>query len=428
MPFSSQWLRIMDGLSPAMPSICNGDIASTRIFSTISGSFVAGDELPAGWPVFIATAGCISETPCSHLKIPGPCPWHSGHGWTTFGIKGMKLPAFAVGLLLNLCGGYGNSRPWVSVTHRSQIILSWSSSASLQTYRLRKPENACILRGAIAISFDAMVQERDLIPFHAARLPAGHYLVFAPHADDETIGLGGTLVLAARKGISATVVVLTDGAQGGEVQKRKEEAGAACKVLGARNLYFWDFPDRHLHCHPDAVEKIAGMISSIAPGTVFFPSPLEFHPDHRATARFVWQALQKVRYPGQVWHYEISRQAEANRLIDISSVSENKLQALRCYQGQLQQNNYEASVLGLNALRTYTLPSTVTYAEAFYQYENLFREGGCADLSALTLRLLLPYFDTMDQALSGQPAGHGRRKRSLRTWFGRAVQKILRQK
>ena len=273
-----------------------------------------------------------------------------------------------------------------------------------------------------------MVPEQDLIPFHAAHLPAGPYLVFAPHADDETLGLGGTLVLASRKGIPATVVVLTDGAQGGEVQKRREEARAACKILGVRDLCFWDFPDRHLHCHPNAIAKIVGMVSSIAPGTVFFPSPLEFHPDHRATAQFVWQALQKVRYSGQIWHYEISRQAEANRLIDISSVFENKLQALRCYQGQLQQNNYEASALGLNALRTYTLPSPATYAEAFYQYENLFRvQGGCADLSALTLRLLLPYFDTTDQALSGRLAGHGRRKRSLRTWFGRAVQKILRQ-
>ena len=273
-----------------------------------------------------------------------------------------------------------------------------------------------------------MVPEQDLIPFHAAPLPAGPYLVFAPHADDETLGLGGTLVLAARRGISATVVVLTDGAQGGEVQKRREEARAACKVLGVRDLYFWDFPDRHLHCHPNAIAKIAGMVSSIAPGTVFFPSPLEFHPDHRATAQFVWQALQKVRYSGQIWHYEISRQAEANRLIDISSVFENKLQALRCYQGQLQQNNYEASALGLNALRTYTLPSPATYAEAFYQYENLFRvqDGGCTDLSALTLRLVLPYFDTMDQALSGQPACRGGWKHSLRTWFGRAIQKILR--
>jgi len=268
-----------------------------------------------------------------------------------------------------------------------------------------------------------MVLEQDLIPFHAARLPAGPYLVFAPHADDETLGLGGTLVLAARQGIPATVVVLTDGAQGGEVQKRREEAMAACKVLGVKDLCFWDFPDRHLHSHPDAITKIAGLVSSIAPGTVFFPSPLEFHPDHRATARFVWQALRNIRYSGLVWHYEISRQAEANRLIDISSVSENKLQALRCYQGQLRQNNYEASALGLNALRSYTLPSTVTYAEAFYQYENLFREGGYADLSALTLRLILPYFDTLD----GRPVGHGGWKRSLRTWFGRAVQKILRQ-
>ena len=37
-------------------------------------------------------------------------------------------------------------------------------------------------------------KEDALIPFNTSPLPSGPWLVFAPHADDETFGMGGTLI------------------------------------------------------------------------------------------------------------------------------------------------------------------------------------------------------------------------------------------
>ena len=54
-----------------------------------------------------------------------------------------------------------------------------------------------------------------LIPFQTSELPLGPWLVFAPHADDETFGMGGSLLKAKKYGIETHLVVLTDGAYGG---------------------------------------------------------------------------------------------------------------------------------------------------------------------------------------------------------------------
>jgi len=39
----------------------------------------------------------------------------------------------------------------------------------------------------------------------------GEVVLLSPHPDDEALGCGGTLTLLNRKGVSSTVVFLTDG-------------------------------------------------------------------------------------------------------------------------------------------------------------------------------------------------------------------------
>ena len=58
--------------------------------------------------------------------------------------------------------------------------------------------------------------ENVLLPYSISDLPEGPWLVFAPHADDETYGMGGALLRAREAGIDTHVIVLTDGALGGE--------------------------------------------------------------------------------------------------------------------------------------------------------------------------------------------------------------------
>ncbi len=78
-----------------------------------------------------------------------------------------------------------------------------------------------------------ILEEYQLLPYNNSDLPRGPWLVFAPHPDDETFGMGGSLLLAKQQNIATHVVFVTDGALGGEgdreavSQERMEEARAA---------------------------------------------------------------------------------------------------------------------------------------------------------------------------------------------------------
>lgn len=225
-----------------------------------------------------------------------------------------------------------------------------------------------------------MTPEHVLVPYQCSPLPPGPWLVFAPHADDETFGMGGTLYQAAQQGIETTVIVMTDGALGGDaddlVERRQAEVQAAATLLGVTALHLWDFPDRGLTqeaVQPVAVAKVAACLADCQPATVFIPGLLELHPDHRATSDIVWSALQQLQerpwrdLNPACWLYEISVQSPVNRLTDITPALTVKQQAMDIYASQNSENNYPELILALNKARTFSMPPDVSHVEAYFE-------------------------------------------------------------
>ena len=284
-----------------------------------------------------------------------------------------------------------------------------------------------------------MLQENDFLPFQTSDLPDGPWLVFAPHPDDETFGMGGTLLLGSRRGIAITLVVLTDGALGGSkddmVSIREKEARDAARRLGVRELVFWRQPDRGLSLTEDLIQRVAQLVREKAPASVFFTSPLEPHPDHRTTSVLAWEGLKRCAgFSGRAYAYEVSVQCPANRLIDISEVADEKAAVMAVYASQLKQNRYIEFVMSLNITRTYTLPPEVTHAEAFYAYgavKGRLREQIISALSAYWHEEALPAGEQQsgEQEKPRQPldpingSGHSHRGnacRRLRDWWRNA--------
>ena len=58
---------------------------------------------------------------------------------------------------------------------------------------------------------DRTVKEQDLIPYESSDLTAERILVLAAHPDDEVLGAGGVLALAAERGSTVRVWIATDG-------------------------------------------------------------------------------------------------------------------------------------------------------------------------------------------------------------------------
>lgn len=215
--------------------------------------------------------------------------------------------------------------------------------------------------------------EHRLIPFETSPLPPGPWLVFAPHADDETYGMAGSLLKASEAGLQTHLVVMTDGALGGStedlVDVRKQEVQDAARLLGIDSLDNWQEPDRGLVVSEDLVRRVRQKIEDSGAASVFFPGPLELHPDHRVTALLVWAALQQLGSNSpRAYSYEIGVQNPVNLFVDISAQRARKEQAMAIYASQNDENNYEELVLSLDKGRTFTLPADVSHAEGFYLY------------------------------------------------------------
>jgi len=222
-----------------------------------------------------------------------------------------------------------------------------------------------------------MVNENQLIPYATSELPVerGPWLVFAPHADDESFGMGGTIAKAVGYGITVHLVVMTDGSLGGEsadlVEVRKAEANKAAETLGIQAPVFLGYPDRRLRLDKETVERVTGNINHVQPAAVFFPGCFELHPDHRTTALLVWQALKNC--PGKQIapvSYEVLVQSPANTLVDISPFIVQKSAAMSVYESQLSESRYVDITMSLNRLRSLTLRGDISHAEAFYCFNS----------------------------------------------------------
>ncbi|MEA2061297.1 MAG: glycosyltransferase [Thermodesulfobacteriota bacterium] len=214
-----------------------------------------------------------------------------------------------------------------------------------------------------------MLEENKLVPYSVSEIPRGTYLIFAPHPDDETFGMGGTIALAVSAQIDVDVVFVTNGGRGGDPDTRVRESKKAAGILGIRNLFYLNLPDRQVHNTWFPEDQITDIINTSDPLTIFLPSFQEFHPDHRAVNHKVLCFLNKKRLGFDLWFYEINRQGEVNRLIDISSVVEKKEEAVVCYKSQLDQLDYQSLSLCLNFSRSITLDRQIMYAEGFWQHD-----------------------------------------------------------
>lgn len=221
-----------------------------------------------------------------------------------------------------------------------------------------------------------MIEEHQIVPYRCRALPLeqGPWLVCAPHADDESFGMGGTLALAAARGIQTHLVVLTDGALGGQqtdlVTVRQREARAAARELGIAGVYFFGQPDRGLRVEPALIARLNALLDTLQPSALFFPGVHELHPDHRSCALLAWETLRQRGNPDlTAVAYEISMQSPTNCLVDISAVIERKRAAIAVYMSQLAEHEYLDLALALNRVRSYTLPREVRWVEAFYCYD-----------------------------------------------------------
>lgn len=180
-------------------------------------------------------------------------------------------------------------------------------------------------------------------------------LCLCPHADDESIGMGGLLSIYPE---NFDVILLTDGRKGikdlesAEVTKiRDEEFRCAMKTAGINNFSFLHAQDKKLI---DSLELFK-RINIENYDYIFLPNIIDQHPDHKAVSLLLKQLIEsgaKTKKDLKICFYEVwSTLGFVNAFVDISDVIETKKAMIGCYKSQTEQKDYEYHALGLNQYR-----------------------------------------------------------------------------
>lgn len=201
-------------------------------------------------------------------------------------------------------------------------------------------------------------------------------LVFAPHADDETLGMGGTIAKYTSQGKRVQVAVVTG--HGKEPHpiwsadfwdRVRAECGAAMNVLGCETPLFRELPAACLDAVPAHVvnKVISDLIAEVQPEEIYVPFAFDLHKDHGAIAYAVSVAarpyMSLARGIRRVLAYETLSEThlappylapafQPNVFIDISDTIDLKIEAMRAYASQIQPDSMPRSAAALRALAT----------------------------------------------------------------------------
>jgi LmbE family N-acetylglucosaminyl deacetylase len=164
----------------------------------------------------------------------------------------------------------------------------------------------------MAVTVGEVLAAADSLPFRLVReaLADRPFIVIAPHPDDESLACGGLIANACRQGLSAKVVIVSDGAGSHPNSKtypperlttlREAEARQAGAELGLRpdEMVFLRLPDRFVpHEGEDAeraINVIADCVKESEAGSLFVSWRHDPHCDHEASYRIAREVQHRV--------------------------------------------------------------------------------------------------------------------------------------
>lgn len=221
--------------------------------------------------------------------------------------------------------------------------------------------------------------------------------IFGAHPDDLDWSSGGTAAVWARTGKEVYYILTTSG-EGGEDHQRKRilpaaeiadiretEQRHAATILGVKNVIFLGQPDGRVEATLAFRDQIVNLIRRLKPHIVINLDPGHWafdnfhlhHPDHRATALAVYDAVYPAAGtatyiprpdeglpPHKVREMYFSGTPHPDTFVDITTAIELKIQALLSHRSQIKDPERMANRIREIAAQ-YGEQAGCKYAEAF---------------------------------------------------------------
>ncbi len=171
-------------------------------------------------------------------------------------------------------------------------------------------------------------------------------LVIGAHPDDAEVHVGGLLALAAKRGLRAGILDLTDGDLGtrGTAQTRRAEATASAAILGVER-HSLGFPDGRFTEEESYRQLLMAKLRELRPEVLILPSTEDRHPDHRRAHRLGREAAYYAglkNYPsaGSPWRPKAvawvagENPGPPDLVVDVSGVWEQRMAAFDAFGSQ----------------------------------------------------------------------------------------------
>jgi LmbE family N-acetylglucosaminyl deacetylase len=211
-------------------------------------------------------------------------------------------------------------------------------------------------------------------------------IIISAHPDDETLGVGGTLLKHQKNGDEIYWLIITNiseyaGYTKERVETRQNEIIMVSREFGFKKTYKLDYPttgltDRELNA---IIPLISDIFLEVNPEIVYVMNRSDAHSDHRIVFNAVIACTKSFRYPfiKQVLMYECISETEfapalpekvfiPNYFVDISDYLDKKLEIMEIYESEMAQHPFPRSIRNIKSLATFRgATAGVEYAEAF---------------------------------------------------------------
>lgn len=175
-------------------------------------------------------------------------------------------------------------------------------------------------------------------------------LFFCAHNDDQVIGAGGTIAKYAKEGKEVYTVIFSYGEKSHPYMKpehiiptRIKEAKACDKILGGKAITFLDlkegkyveqFEEQNLY------KQMKELIIKLKPKKIFLHGIDDPHPDHQAVYKIVTNLIDKIKYKGDVYMYDVwtlinlRKRNDPKMVVDITNTFKYKIKAFKVHKSQ----------------------------------------------------------------------------------------------
>lgn len=195
-------------------------------------------------------------------------------------------------------------------------------------------------------------------------------LVVAPHADDETLGCGGTILKLIEQGYQVHWLLVTGmtkeaGYLDAQIESRHTEILEVSKQYGFSTTHELNLPPARLEtlAKGDVIVPICNVISNIKPEIVFSVYRNDAHSDHEIVFDAVMSATKSFRYPfvKRILAYETMSETDfgmkpedggfkPNVFVDIGPYLEKKLDILDVFESEVGNFPFPRSRKALQSL------------------------------------------------------------------------------